>query len=407
MVRADFEENKRPRYSFVSSKKYGGAGPGAPVHVPLFTGDKTTVRVTEGVLKSDISTALGGVLTLGLPGVSGLRRLVPVLRSLKATTIRVAFDADASRNIVVATALIRVITGLKAEGFAVQLERWAEADGKGLDDLLAAGKTPELVVGDDVLIAVQEIVATAQAASPTAAQVADRGRPIIFISTEERTINDSAVAALTGEPDLYTRGGLLVRVLRDADRRGLRRVRRTEGAPRISLVEEPTLREILAGRALWMKVNGLGDVVRAHPPVWCVAAVACRGTWPSVRYLAGVVECPSLRPDGSVIDQPGWDEDTGLLFEPDQEFPPVPERPTQEDARAAAEKLLALVSDFPFTGAAQRAAWVSAFWTPIARPAIDGPCPMHSVEASCPGAGKTLLADLIGRIVTGRDLPRE
>ena len=39
------------KYPYVSSKGYGGPGPGSPVHVPLFSGDTTTVRMTEGELR--------------------------------------------------------------------------------------------------------------------------------------------------------------------------------------------------------------------------------------------------------------------------------------------------------------------------------------------------------------------
>ena len=47
-VRAD-GEGSGPRYSYVSSKGYGGPGPGAPVHVPRADGlDRGTVRITEG-----------------------------------------------------------------------------------------------------------------------------------------------------------------------------------------------------------------------------------------------------------------------------------------------------------------------------------------------------------------------
>src|SRR5262249_44748728 len=53
-----------------------------------------------------------------------------------------------------------------------------------------------------------------------------------------------------------------------------------------------------------------------------------------------------------------------------------------------------------------RAAWLSALLTALARPAAEGPCPMHSFEASVARSGKTLLADLVGLILTGRELPR-
>src|SRR5262249_36111486 len=50
-VRAD-ESGAGAKYTTMSSTKYGGPGPGAPVHVPLHTPCPVTpVRITEGELK--------------------------------------------------------------------------------------------------------------------------------------------------------------------------------------------------------------------------------------------------------------------------------------------------------------------------------------------------------------------
>jgi hypothetical protein len=125
-----------------------------------------------------------------------------------------------------------------------------------------------------------------------------------------------------------------------------------------------------------------------------------------VRLINGIIECPGLRPDGSVIDSPGWDATTGLLYIPNQQFPPIPAAPTQDDARKAARTLLELIEEFPFAGDDHRAAWLAALLTVMGRTAIDGCCPLFSFEASVAGSGKTLLCDVIGRIKMGRDLPR-
>lgn len=176
-VRADFA-GKGPRYSFVSSKRRGGTGPGAPVHVPLFSGDKTTVRVTEGGLKANVATELSGVLTIGLPGLAW-QKAAAVLRQLGAKTARVALDADARRKPEVGGALVRLVRDLRARGFAVELERWAEDGGKGIDDLLAAGKGPEMVTGDDALAAAEEIDRAARG-SPDAQSVTSHQTPAVF-----------------------------------------------------------------------------------------------------------------------------------------------------------------------------------------------------------------------------------
>jgi hypothetical protein len=166
IIRSD-DPDADPRYSAVSSKKYGGPGSGAPLHVPLFQGIMPErVRLTEGILKADIATALSGVLTLGLPGVSTWRHAIPVLRKLPVRTLMLAFDADACRNWTVARALQRSAAALKAAGVEVVLEHWREEDGKGIDDVLGAGKRPEVVIGRAVPEAIRAIMHAAHRADP-------------------------------------------------------------------------------------------------------------------------------------------------------------------------------------------------------------------------------------------------
>jgi P4 family phage/plasmid primase-like protien len=168
-VRVD-EDSEGGKYRWLSSKHKGGLGPGAPIHVPLCPKDtdKTVVRVTEGALKADVATRLSGMLTIGLPGVSAWRRVTPVLRDLGAKTVRAAYDADACRNRIVAEQLSNLVNHLRRRGFGVELEIWDEAEGKGIDDLLAAGKTPDVVTGDEMVDSVvKRIVADAREADPS------------------------------------------------------------------------------------------------------------------------------------------------------------------------------------------------------------------------------------------------
>lgn len=154
-VRVD-EPGDGGKYRWVSSVSHDGPGPGSPAHVPVFTGNRNTVRLTEGALKSDVATVLSGTLTVGLAGVSALSPGIDAVRTLGAHVVSVAFDADAGRNPHVARALDRAVTTLGREKFEVHMERWDERDGKGIDDLLAGGKEPEIVRGGVVAVAVEE-----------------------------------------------------------------------------------------------------------------------------------------------------------------------------------------------------------------------------------------------------------
>jgi hypothetical protein len=155
------EQTEGGKYRWLSSKKRGGPGPGAPIHVPLFNGDKSTVRITEGALKADIATHLSGVLTIGLPGINSVRRVPALLKQLGAKIARVALDADAARNKNVGKAMYNLIRLLKGKGFGLELETWDEAKGKGIDDLLAAGHQPTLHEGETAILVASGIAGEA------------------------------------------------------------------------------------------------------------------------------------------------------------------------------------------------------------------------------------------------------
>jgi hypothetical protein len=122
--------------------------------------------------------------------------------------------------------------------------------------------------------------------------------------------------------------------------------------------------------------------------------------------LEGVTEIPVLRANGTILQKPGYDPDTGLLFEPQHAFPEIPPKPSKADAERARDTLLDVVVDFPFATPAHRAAWVASVLTPIARYAYYGPAPLFLIDANVRGCGKTLLADAAGLIVCGRSMAR-
>lgn len=86
-----------------------------------------------------------------------------------------------------------------------------------------------------------------------------------------------------------------------------------------------------------MKKKRSGDEYRdpTGPPECLVRGVTKRTYWPGFHNLMAVVGCPFPRPDGSLMDEPGYDVDTGTLYAPTVTIPKVKDRPTQNDARAA------------------------------------------------------------------------
>jgi hypothetical protein len=232
------------------------------------------------------------------------------------------------------------------------------------------------------------------------------GKVKVVIGPDEHRVVNETVAALAADEGIYKRGGVLVRVIRDAEADGP--VRRSAGSATITALPQPCLRERMTKHVEFTSLVRRGEQVQevlAHPTQWLVGAVDARGEWPGIRHLTAVSDVPVLRPDGTLWQTPGYDAATGVLYEPSGTFPPVPDDVTSDDADAAVEQLYEVVHDFRFENDDHRAAWLAGLLTPLARAAFDGPAPLFLIDANVRGAGKGLLAQTFGQLVLGREMP--
>jgi hypothetical protein len=243
----------------------------------------------------------------------------------------------------------------------------------------------------------------------------DGERPEVFITTDESIVNDKVIEHLDTVKNLFVRGPFLMRIAHQAASKK-ETVSRKEGTPYIRGLTLPGLRELTTEVIQWMATkqdeSGNEFEVSAHPPQWSINAIFDRGDWPGLRSIMGVVECPVLRPDGTILDKPGYDDATGLYYEPSQAFLPVKESPTLEDARQAVETIYYVMQDFPYVvigddgGATHFSAFLAALLTALARAAIFGPTPIFRFDAVLAGIGKTKQADIISITSTGRDMAK-
>jgi hypothetical protein len=119
--------------------------------------------------------------------------------------------------------------------------------------------------------------------------------------------------------------------------------------------------------------------------------------------LEGIIDAPTLRANGTILDTPGYDTDSGLYLALNgTKFLRVRDSPTQEHARKALNALAEPFEDFPFQAAHHRSAALAAVLSLVGRHAIDGPVPLFGVTAPRAGSGKGLLVDVISLIATGR-----
>jgi putative DNA primase/helicase len=140
------------------------------------------------------------------------------------------------------------------------------------------------------------------------------------------------------------------------------------------------------------------------PEKIAVTYLARLGEW-RVPTLLGVVHTPTLRRDGSILEKPGFDHASRLLYDPgDAKFAPIPEFPTRNEASAALEVLLQLIEPFKCVGPEDRAAVLAAIITPGVRRSMPH-APLFAITAPVAGSLKSKLVDTASYIWSGHPAP--
>jgi len=223
--------------------------------------------------------------------------------------------------------------------------------------------------------------------------------PEILISDRQLdAVIDDAIDALmkaNEPPELYMRGGHVVSVGEDEEGRAL-----------IRNVPSETLVERLSGAAQWYRKGKRGDFKEAGPTRGIALTTLQRferlpRLLPPVR---GIVESPVMRPDGTILETPGYDPATRLVYVPAHHLamPPIPETPTSTDCEEAVALAEEMMADFPFVSDADRAtAWALLLTVPL-RELIAGSVPLTVFTAPSQGTGKGLLVDAASIVTTGQ-----
>lgn len=388
IVRRPDDPGDGGKYLALTSVPSGPRAYAAVHHATIVVGDDQVI-VTEGVLKADLVSQLWGHRVIGLQGVGGWRRGVEAIRRLRARSVVLALDADVESNPDVARAEAGLVEALRTGKVFTLLARWDGSQAKGLDDALAAGVPVDLVEppGD-------EPPPPGVLALPAPAPQ----RPLLEITPNEHEVILRAITVVGRLESVYHRAGRLVEIGRDHAIRqpSAGRVREllTEAAEvgRHQVVETaPGVRE-----RRW---------AACHPPAWLPNGIADRGDYgDAVRPIEGVLDAPTIRPDGSLLTVPGYDPATRLYLAPGIDLAAIPDDPTSE-AKDAAERLLDLVGDFPWVSPEHAGVWLAGLLALVGRPAIDGPLPLWLISGNTPGTGKDLLVEVLSAIALGRPAP--
>jgi putative DNA primase/helicase len=223
---------------------------------------------------------------------------------------------------------------------------------------------------------------------------------IRVVAGERHLASDAGLAALVrAGAEFYCCGKTLVRV-------GLTPAKTAMGddilVPGIAPINIALLGRALGFAALWERYDGRAkDWRRTDPPALIGEQIlAMADEWP-FPALAGLITCPSLRPDGSLLGEAGYDSVTGLYLTEAMTLPAIPERPSWEDAMRALGLFLGLLAEFPFANDASRSVALSLLITPVVRAAVGPVVPAHGISSPAPGTGKSYLTHLASEIATG------
>jgi len=300
------------------------------------------VVIVEGEFKG-LCACAHNIPAIALGGVDSFQNNGAFLPELEAVAwldrqVIVAYDSDLVDKPAVQAAERRLWTELKKRGARVHLARLPqEGDTKvGLDDLIARYGIER---AEQILLQTPET---------------SEMDPVIDLAPHRLVENleqlDQAFAA--SDLLIFQRSGVVVHIVAAGESMEDDEVRRANDAPVIRQVS-PTACQQLAMRAA--KFTRYNERKKGPLPTACPANFAAHylekvGGW-QLRPLKGIVEAPTIRPDGTVLQVPGYDEVSDILYLPSGDFPPVPDAPSKADALSAYAQLCHAVRGFEFASA--------------------------------------------------------
>jgi hypothetical protein len=112
-----------------------------------------------------------------------------------------------------------------------------------------------------------------------------------------------------------------------------------------------------------------------------------------------------LRCDGSLLATPGYDARSELYLMPGLQLPPIPDRPTRDQAVAALATVKDLLAEFSFKQKnLDCSIAISGLLTALLRGSLPT-APIYLIVADTPGTGKSYLVDVIAMVANGRLCP--
>lgn len=209
----------------------------------------------------------------------------------------------------------------------------------------------------------------------------------VLVTPKLSKIADDATKVLA--PNVFARNGALCEVVK---------AERTFVAD----LKPARIRDLLSAGASWVRRADDGGIVEQAPPPEVCEVLHARRTHPvPLRVIEAVTTAPIFLADGSILQTRGYNTQARVFLEPSVHVD-VPDEPSQNDARWAVRQFVDLLRDFRFASRADFSSWFAGLLTPLVKAATgNAPAPLFCVSASTPGAGKSLLTEVVANIVTG------
>lgn len=149
------------------------------------------------------------------------------------------------------------------------------------------------------------------------------------------------------------------------------------------------------------KNNREPERVTVDPPIIFVKQLLSLVEIRGLKKLKAVITAPTLLPDGSVLDTPGYHEESCVFLQPSGGLVPITQNPNKDEITKALDFLLNPFRNFPLIGPEDWGVLLAAQLTVVSRLAFPT-CPGFGFDAPIQGSGKTLLASCIGALATGQ-----
>jgi hypothetical protein len=361
-----------------------------------------TMLIVEGTKQALAAASYAGpdVSVYGIAGCRAWQKnnvAIPDLAVADGHDVVILLDADAATNRDVYDAGTQMAAALVGEGAEkVLFGRLPSAGTSGLDDILG-GRAP-----DRRAAYLARLIRDAKPKPADKAPVrkkkpgpggptAEGDRPVIVCNRDRYSVINDLTEALLNRWNarvLFNHGGVISRRKSDV-------MSPVDSGAFVDLIQE-------TAQTVNENENAQGTT---HSYCWpdanSIKATLSRAE--KFAPLDRVSHAPFVRPDGTVVTSPGYDEATRTLLVLDPVFDgiEVPETPTGEEVSAARKLLLdEWLGDFPFDSDADQANVLAM----VVTPAIRGLCPkvpLAVIDGLQMGVGKNLLADSLLTVYTG------